>query len=146
MGELLAVLHEGGEVLEEGHFAADLLEFDGVEAVGVAEEVGGGFGLGACVVGEELGLEVILVAAEAPIAEVIFVEVSAGGAEGGDDLLIRDAVVEHEVNLVAQGGGQACDFAVAPGVGLAGLEPAGEVVFGGIGEKGGSHSWLRGES
>jgi hypothetical protein len=139
---LFAVFHDGIEVLEESDLAADLFEFGGRGGTTFTDDVSGGLGLNEGAVVNELGFEVILVTTEAPVAEVIFGEVPAGGSEFFDDLFVGEAVVEHAVDLKAQICGQASDFAVAPGLGQAGLELLVEVVFGGVGDEGGGHGFL----
>ena len=96
---------------------------------GIAKDIGGGFSLGASTVVDELGLRVILITAEPPVADAIFVQVLAGIAKPLDDRFVRDAVIEQMIDLVAEDRRQASDFAVAAGFGLAGLELQGQVVF-----------------
>ena len=55
---------------------------------------------------------------------------AAGRAKLFDDDFVREPVFEHVIDLHPQGEGQASDFAIAAGPGLAGLELAGEIVFG----------------
>jgi hypothetical protein len=71
---------------------------------------------------EGLGLEVILVTAEPPTAEIVFVEVFAGIAKFFDDGFVGKAIVEHLIDLFPQDGWQTGNFAVATGSGLAGLQ------------------------
>jgi hypothetical protein len=129
VGDLFAVLHEGFHIVKHGDFVADSLDLSRINVAAVAEHVGGAFGLKSGAVIDGLGFEVVLVTAQAPVADVVFVEVSAGIAEFFDDDFIGDAILEHAVDLVAQFGRQPSDFAVAAGFGLAGLELAGEVVL-----------------
>jgi hypothetical protein len=103
---------------------------------GFPDDIDGGLGLSSGAVVDGLGLEVILKTTETPIAEVVFVEVLASWAKLLDDDFVRKAVIDHAVDLLAEGEGQASDFAVAAGPGLAGLELASEIVFGGVGEEG----------
>lgn len=119
--DLVAMVHQGAEVLEEGKFAAGALNFCWIRVAGLADDIGGGLGLDGGTVADGLGLEVVLVTAEAPIAEVVLVKVLAERAEFMDDDLIGEAVIEHEVDFIAEGGGQAGDFAVAAGPGLTGF-------------------------
>jgi hypothetical protein len=129
LGDLFAVLHQCIHVLKEGDFLTSSLDLSGINVAAVAEHVGGAFGLISGAVIDGLGFEAVLVTAETPVADVVFVEVFAGIAEFFDDDFIGDAVIEQAVDLVAQLGGKAGDFAVAAGFGLAGLELAGEVVL-----------------
>ena len=64
------------------------------------------------------------------------VEAFAGFAQFVDDHRVRQAVIEHAVDLLSECEGQAGDFAAAAAGGLAGLELTGEVILGGIEEKG----------
>ena len=99
----------------------------------VADDIGGGFDLNPSVIVNRLGSEVILMTAETPIAEVVFVQVLASFPQFFDDDFIEHAVFDHAVYLLAEFGGQARNFAVATGVGLASLELAGEIVLQRIG-------------
>ena|SRR5436309_9379632 len=101
---------------------------------GLAKDIGGSFGLSTSTVIELKGVQVILITAEAPVADIVFVEVFPGFAESLDDGFIRHAVIDHLVDLVAEGQWQASDFAIAAGFGLAGLELKIEIVGGGVGE------------
>jgi hypothetical protein len=75
-----------------------------------------------------------------PVAEIVFVEVFASVAQLFDDDLVGEAIIEHAVDVAADGEGQAGDFAIAPGPGLAGLELAEEVVFNCVREQS-FHRW-----
>ena len=121
------------DVLKESDLTANLLEVGEVGSAGFADDVSGGFGLNAGPLLNCLDLEIILVTTEAPVAEVMFGEVFSLQVEFFDNGFIREAVFEHTVDLMSKLRGQACDFAVAAGGGLAGLELLGEVVVGGIG-------------
>jgi len=90
-----------------------------VHGIGVKQHKGAGdgvvgkFGMVAGEMEPELLLEPILVIGSTPAGEIVFVEVLAGVAEGGDDLGVGEAVLEHEVDLVAEGGRELGDFAGA---------------------------------
>jgi len=71
---------------------------------------------------EGLGLEVILVTAASPTAEAVFAKVFAGVTEFLDDGFIRNAVVDHLVDLFPQDGWETGNFAVPATFGLAGLQ------------------------
>ena len=81
LGDLLAVLHERIHVMEEGDFLANSLYLRGINMAAVPKHVGGGFGLISGAVVDGLGFEVVLVPAQPPITDVVFVEVFAGVAE-----------------------------------------------------------------
>jgi hypothetical protein len=49
-----------------------------------------------------------------PAGQVIFVKTFAGLAEAGDDAGVGDTILEHTINLLADGFGQTGDFAGAP--------------------------------
>ncbi len=117
-------MHQGVEIVERGNFLANLLKLSGINVAGIADDIGGGFGLSAGAVVDGLGFEVILVTAETPIAEVVIIKVSGGFAQFFDDDFIGEAVIEHAVDFRTEGEGQASDLAVATGPGLAGLELA----------------------
>ncbi len=117
-------MHQGVEIVEQGNFLANLLKLSGINVAGIADDIGGGFGLSAGAVVDDLGLEAILVTAETPIAEVVFVKVSARFPQFFDDGFVGEAVIEHAVDFRTEGEGQASDLAVATGFGLAGLELA----------------------
>jgi hypothetical protein len=129
VSDLFAVLDESVHVLEKGDFLANSLDLGGINMAAVAEHVGGGFGLIARPVVDGLGFEVVLVTADTPITDVVFVEMFAGVTKSFDDDFIGDAVFDQAVDPVAKLGGKSGDFAVAAGFGLAGLELAGEVVL-----------------
>jgi len=117
-------MHQGVEIVEQGNFLANLLKLSGINVAGIADDIGGGFGLSAGAIVDDLGLEAILVTAETPIAEVVIIKVSAGLTEFFDDGFVGEAVIEHAVDFRTEGEGQASDLAVATGFGLAGLELA----------------------
>ncbi len=79
-GKLLAMFEQGVDVLGEGDLAASALKLVGVDVAGFPDDIGGGFGLNAGAVVDGLGPEVILVTAQAPVAEVVLVEVLGGRA------------------------------------------------------------------
>jgi len=126
LGDLVAVLEQGVQKMQDSDFTADAFELGGVDLGTLAEEIGGGLRLGAGALVDELGLTVVLETSEPPVAKVVFVEVFAGFTEAFDDDFVRHAVVEHDVDLVTEFGGEAGDFAVTTGTGLAGLEFSGE--------------------
>ena len=55
--------------------------------------------------------EPVLVIGVAPTRKVVFVDMLAGWAEGGDDVRVGDAVLEHIIDLVAKGLREPGDFA-----------------------------------
>jgi len=117
-GFFVELIEQGGGVeaekdlpkLGSGEGATGVLE--GGLGVGV-EEFLGEFEAGVNLVEEELLAEPVLVAAVFPSAEVVFAEVGGVRAEAEDDFGVGEAVLEQEVNLVADGLGEACDFAKA---------------------------------
>ena len=90
---------------------ADFGELAGVVGAEVREEV----------VLEEAGFEgailsdapVAIAAAGFPIGDVAFGDFEIEFVESADDLGVRDVVAEHAVDHVADGAGEAGDFAVA---------------------------------
>jgi hypothetical protein len=76
----------------------------------------GWFGPAAGGVAPDLFGEPVLVIGFAPAGEVVLVEVFADVAEPGDDVGIREAVLEHKVDLLADGGREPGDFAGATAV------------------------------
>jgi hypothetical protein len=135
-GKLLAVFEEGLQILEKRHFATGPAEFVRVHAARFAEEIGSSRDLNLRAVGNDLSLEVILIAAEPPVTNVILVEVLAGDTEVLDDGFVFHTVVEHTIDLCAKHSGEASYFAVAAGLGLAGLKLLVEVIFGGVRNEG----------
>ena len=129
LGDLGAMLHQSFKILQERDFVADLLKDGGVCMSGFPGDVGGGFGLSASTFGEELCIEVILIAALTPPGKVVLCKVFAGVSEALNDGLVGSTVVEQAIDLVAEFGGQAGDLAVSPGAGLASAELAAEVVM-----------------
>jgi hypothetical protein len=85
VGDLVAMLEQGVQKMQDGDFTADAFELGGVDLGTLAEEIGGGLGLGAGAFVDELGFTVVLEPAETPVADIIFVEVFAGFAEAFDD-------------------------------------------------------------
>ena len=71
-------------------------------------------------------VEKILMIGFAPAGEVIFVEAVAGVTKPGDDLGVGDAVLEQEVDLVADGWREFGDFAGAAAVKGEGRREKGE--------------------
>src|SRR5438874_591412 len=65
--------------MEHGDSAASGFELVLLEVSGFGDDLGDGLGLDAGAVIEGNGFEVVLVATEPPVAEVILIEVSAGG-------------------------------------------------------------------
>ena len=121
----IAVRAGSGEVTEEfakadgGELEAAFGELDGV---GPGEEVGEGFVPGAHFRPPELVFEPVLVTAVFPIGEVVFGDSaeegrSARGLEFLDDTMVRDAVLNHEIELFADLDGEAGDFAGAAAAG-----------------------------
>ena len=109
-----ADIGEGLADLSGGDFVGDL---EGIDARGLIGQIEGQFVAGAALVEEELFFEPVAVAAGFPVDEVDVVEGGGGGAELGDDFGQGDAVEEHLVDLVAEGFGEAGDFAAAgPGI------------------------------
>ena len=129
MRELGAVSYKSVHILEQRNLAADLLKLQRAKIAGSPHDIGGSFGLDAGAIVNDLGFEVILEPAEAPIADIVLVKMAAGWAELFDDGFIGETVIEHMVDLVAERGGQAGDLAVTTGPGLAGLELEREIVF-----------------
>ncbi len=141
--ERIAIFRERLDVFEQSDLSAGLLKPDwGQAAAGLAGEFGGRLSLQNSAIIDGLSFEVILITAEAPIAQIVLVEVLSCGSEALDDLLVGEAVVDQAIDLVAQGCGEAGDFAVAAALGLAGLELKLEVVLGGVGDEGGGHDVL----
>jgi len=126
MGDLFAVFNQGVHKMQDGEFAADAFEFGGIDLSALAKDIGSGLRLGAGALADELAFAVVLKTAEPPGAEVVFGNVFGGIAEAFDDGLVRNAVVEHEVNLMAELGGKSGDFAVTTRAGLASGEFGGE--------------------
>ncbi len=133
------MVHESSQILEQRDFLANLLKFCRTKMAGLAKDMGGSFGLSTSTVIDLKGVQVILITAEAPVADVVFVQVLAGFAESLDDGFVRHAVIEHLIDLVAEGQWQASDFAIAARFGLAGLELNTEIVGGRVGEL---HSYI----
>ena len=142
--EVIAVFKQGYEILDQGYFLASFLKTMLVKGVGLGNSLSGGLGLSLSALVDGLGFEVILVSPEPPVAEIILINMLSVGAEVFDDLFIGQAVVDHVVDLGTYSGGQASDFAVATGPGLAGLQLASEVEFEGVGEQGGHKSKAEG--
>jgi hypothetical protein len=111
--ELIAVVHDTVQVLEESDLRTSLPDLRGIGEAALADEIGCGLGLGDGAAVEDLDLEVVLVTALTPVGEVSFVEVLAGRSEFFDDDFVGNAIVDHLVDLLAEGKGQASDFAVA---------------------------------
>ena len=103
-GELLAVPHEGVHVMDKGNLGADVSEMCRVNMTFFAEDIGGSLGLVTGTLIECLCFEVILVTAQPPIADAVFVQVAACLTEPLDDHLVGSAVVQHLIDLVAEGG------------------------------------------
>ena len=101
-GNLFAVLGHRLEVMEQSDLGTDLLKLRGIGIFGVADQIGGSLGLGAGPILEGLGFEIILVTAEAPVAEIVLVEVFAGLTELLDDDLVWQAVIDHLVDLLGE--------------------------------------------
>ena len=141
VSDLLPVSHEDLQVVKCGNFRDNGTNVGWVEMAFLANEIRGSLSLVTGAVIDGLTVEVILVAAEPPVADVVFIQVPGRLAEPFDDGFIRDAVVEHLVDLVAEFGGQAGDFAVSAGFGLASAEFAAELVIG-IGKEGGHGEWM----
>lgn len=96
-------------------------------------DIGGGFGLTAGAIVDGLGVDVILITPETPIANIVFVQMFTGLTQFRDNYFVRQAILDHAVDFRAESKGQASDFAIATGFGLAGLELAVEVVLQRIG-------------
>ncbi len=106
-------LGEASELVEHlggGNAEAGFVEVDGVRG---GEDVGGEIGFGGEPFQPLALLEELLVVAFMPLMEVARVEVFAGIAEALDDLGVGKAVEQHVIELVADGFGEASDFAVA---------------------------------
>jgi hypothetical protein len=101
---------EDFEDLEGAELKGGVVELGGIEVGG---EVGGGFLTSASFFEPGLFEEPILVTAFFPLRKVIGFEVFALVTEALDDVGVRDAVEEPMVDLVADGFGEASDFAVA---------------------------------
>jgi hypothetical protein len=104
---------------------ASALSTGWVNIAGFAHDIGCGFDLGQGAFVDGLGFEIVLVAAEPPTAEIVFIEVFAGIAEFFDDSFVGNTVVDHVVDLFAKGGRETGDLAVPTGFGLASLEGQG---------------------
>ena len=87
LGEFITVVHEGSQVLEQRNFLANLLKFCRTEMAGLAKDIGGSFGLSTSTVIELKGVQVILMTAETPSAEVVF-----GQMTWEADLAAMDAI------------------------------------------------------
>ena len=139
---------EAGQGVEEadvvGGIAGDGAGFEGAKDFGEGEldegflelvagaefgQVGGGFAQGAQFGAPVLFAEVVLVAALAPLREVVGLEVFGLPAQVPDDLGVSVALVEPVVDFVASGFGEVGDGAVA-------------FVAGGEGQEGGCGGWL----
>ena len=108
VGEL--AFSEGLEDLSEGDVDHGFLE-GGV--VVFAEKVQGRLTLGAEVIEPDLLFEPSLVTVIFPFREVLGFEMLAGVAQAFDDVRVGYAVADGEVDLIAEGFGQAGDVAVA---------------------------------
>ncbi len=107
---LSPVLDQGVKELDGGQHLAGGLDLGEIGAR-FLEQLGGVFGLEAAFFECFLVLEPVLVAAVLPVGEVLDIEAFAGFAQFVDDDVIGQAVVEHAVDEVAGGFGQAGDFA-----------------------------------
>lgn len=113
--------HAGAEVTEllanlsEGHLEAGEGELGGID---IGDRFGEGFQADAEGVAPAVFFEPIGIAALAfPIGDVVEGDVWGVVAEFGFDVKIRDTVIEHLVELVANGFGEAEDFAAAAAIG-----------------------------
>ncbi len=114
-GVTLAVFDDGFEVLQQRDLGAGLAELCGAADLVLTDEIEDALGLKTGAFVDGLGVEVIFVAAQAPVADVVFVEVAAGGPEFLDDFLVGQAIVEHAIYLVAEFGRHTSDLAVTTG-------------------------------
>ena len=112
VGDLVTMLDQRVNKMKDGEFAADAFEFGGIDLSALAKDIGSGLRLGAGALADELAFAVVLKTAEPPGAEIVFGNVFGGIAEAFDDGLVRNAVVEHDIDLMAELGGKSGDFAV----------------------------------
>ncbi len=110
----------GEEVEEAGRvpaeISASLVIFEFVEEENAFFDFGGSGRFGLSSLEPELFGQPVLVFGFAPAREVVFVEVFTDVAEGGDDSFGGKAVLEHEVDAVADGLGEPGDLARVAGV------------------------------
>ena len=103
-------LAEGEDEPGDGQFEGPLIEFGGIEVV---EQIESGFLFGAEVFNPFLLKKpVLVVRTGVPVGEVARGDMQGLVAEPGRDFIIGDAVAEQEVKLVADGLGEAADFAM----------------------------------
>ena len=96
-----AELTELAADLEEGHFESGERELSGI-VIGIGGQAGEGFELRADFVAPDLFMDPVIVAAVVfPFGDIVDGEVAAVFAQGGTDVLIRDTIVEHLVELIA---------------------------------------------
>ena len=79
--------------------------------VGRGQDVGGEFGFGGDAFEPVAFDEPVFIAEFFPLMKVIWFQVLGVAAEALDDLRVRDTVEDHDVELIANGFGQASDFA-----------------------------------
>ena len=112
-GDLLTLIHKDPHVINKRDFLTDFAEQRGVGIGVFAQQVSGGVSPDLSAIVDGSGIEIILKAAETPVADVVFVQVFAGFAKCFDDGFIRDTIVEHAIDLVPEFRGKAGDLAVA---------------------------------
>ena len=113
---VVPVILKSRQELGGGDKVAGALEERRVGLAKLLEEVEGEFRLRLDASDGFLVAAIVLVAALFPVAKVLRVEARGGFAEFVDDDSIRQAVIKHAVDEVADRPGQAGDFAVASGV------------------------------
>ena len=111
--ELIAVVHDTVQVLEKSDLRTSFPDLGGIGEAAMADQIGCGLGLGDGPAVKELDVEVVLVTALTPVSEVGFVEVLAGRSESFDVDFVGNPIIDHLVDLLTEGKGQASDFAVA---------------------------------
>ena len=112
------MVEQGVEQLGGSDEIAGLNNEGGINIPGFAEEIEGEFGLSACALDELLVIEPVLVAALFSVGKVLGIDSFASLAEFVEDDMVGQAIIEHPVDQVAGGFGQASNFAVATGGGL----------------------------
>jgi len=107
------VLANNVKELGGGDFVAGLEELGDSDIGHFVDEFGSSFGLGFGAIEQGLVLEVVLVTAFSPVGEVLVVKACGMGAEVFEDGAVLVALVEEVVDALADGLGEASDFAGA---------------------------------